>query len=166
MMPSDWILRWVGHIPAGGHVLDVACGSGRHAVMLARLGYPVDAVDRDLSLSEGARAQPGIRWVEYDLEQAPWPFAASSYAGILVTNYLHRPLFPHLIASLARGGLLLYETFALGQEKFARPRNPAHLLMPGELLEMARGRLRVMAYEDVLKTQPPKRVQRLCAVRP
>jgi len=166
MMPSAWVLRWADLIPEGGRVVDIACGSGRNALALAALGHPVDAVDRVLALSEEARSLANIHWLEHDLEQGPWPFGAASYAGILVTNYLHRPLFPHLIAGLAKGGVLIYETYALGQERFGRPRNPAHLLMPGELLEMVRGKLRVVAYEDVQESGPPKRVQRLCAVRP
>jgi len=166
MMPSDWVLRWAGLIPEGGRVLDVACGSGRHALALAGMGHPVDAVDRALVLSEEARSRENVHWLEHDLEQGPWPFDEAAYAGILVTNYLHRPLFPHLIAGLIKGGVLVYETYALGQERFGRPRNPAHLLMPGELLEMVRGHLRVVAYEDVQESAPPKRVQRLCAVRP
>ena len=164
MTPSAWISRWAALIPAGGRVLDVACGAGRHALMLAELGHAVDAVDRELVLPQ--QAMPGVNWLEHDLEQAPWPFEDAAYAAVVVTNYLHRPLFPHLVAALAKGGVLLYETYALGQERIGRPRNPAHLLMPGELLEMVRGQLRVVAYEDVQEAVPPRRVQRLCAVRP
>lgn len=166
MTPSPWVMRWAGLIHAGGRVLDVACGSGRHALSLAKMGYQVEAVDRDLTLSQQARELPGIRWLERDLEAGPWPFAESAYAAIVVANYLHRPLLGQLLASLAPGGVLIYETFAVGQEQYGRPRNPAHLLLPGELLELVRGRLRVVAYEDVLETLPPKRVQRLCAVKP
>lgn len=166
MSPSAWVMRWAGLMSTGARVLDVACGSGRHALALAAMGHPVDAVDRELVLSGEASAWPGIRWHEADLEGAPWPFAGSLYGGIVVTNYLHRPLFPHMLSCLAHEGVLIYETFALGQEKIGRPRNPAHLLMPGELLEMVRGQLRVVAYEDVQESDPPKRVQRLCAVRP
>ncbi|TNF55627.1 MAG: class I SAM-dependent methyltransferase [Gammaproteobacteria bacterium] len=134
--------------------------------MLAGLGHPVDAVDREPVQPEAAPGQADIRWLEHDLEHAPWPFADGAYGGVVVTNYLHRPLFPHLVAALAKGGVLIYETYALGQERIGRPRNPAHLLMPGELLEMVRGQLRVVAYEDVQEAAPPRRVQRLCAVRP
>lgn len=112
------------------------------------------------------RASAGVTWRQHDLEQDDWPFAPASYAGVVVSNYLHRPLFPHLLEVLLPGGVLIYETFALGQERYGRPRNPAHLLLPGELLEFARGRLRVVAYEDVTEAEPVQRVQRLCAIKP
>lgn len=166
MKPSAWVTRWASQIPVGGRVLDLACGTGRHSVFLAERGYQVDAVDQDTGLSAADRDVPGIRWLEHDLEREPWPFAEASYEGIVVINYLHRPLLTHVMASLVRGGVLIYETFAMGQEQFGRPRNPAHLLMPGELLELVRGTLKVVAYEDVMEASPSKRVQRLCAVRP
>ncbi len=166
MTAMPWVTRWAGLIPAGGHVLDIACGTGRHAVFLAARGHPVDAVDRDLSWSEAARSHPGIVWHRHDLERAPWPFASDAYQGVVVTNYLHRPLFPHLIAALADGGVLIYATFSAGQGAYGRPRNPLHLLLPGELLEAVRGRMRVVAYEDILEAgERPVRVQRLCAIK-
>jgi SAM-dependent methyltransferase len=161
-----WVERWAGLIPERGRVLDVACGGGRHAVHLAGRGHPVDAVDIDLAAAAPVRATPGVFWREYDLEGRPWPFEAGVYAGVIVTNYLHRPLFPHLIEALAPGGVLIYATFSMGQEAIGRPRNPQHLLMPGELLEAVRGRMRAAAYEDVLETgASPARVQRLCAIK-
>jgi len=163
---SPWVERWAPSIPSGGRVLDLACGNGRHAVHLAGRGYRVDAVDRDLEASQAVRATPGIHWQQCDLERGDWPFAPAAYQGVVVVNYLHRPLFPHLIETLAPGGVLIYETFALGQERYGRPKNPAYLLLPGELLELARGRLRVFAYEDVTEAAPARRVQRLCAGKP
>lgn len=164
---SGWVRRWAHLIPAGGRVLDLACGGGRHAVWLAGLGYRVTAVDRDLSLSAAVRATPGVTWVEHDLEQAAWPFEPAAWQGVVVVNYLHRPLFDSLIAALAPGGALLYATYALGQQRFGRPHSPDHLLLPGELLEQARGRLKVVAYEDVTETTPaPRCRQRLAAIRP
>lgn len=153
-------------IPAHGRVLDLACGGGRHAVLLSGRGHPVDAVDRDLTLSATVRETPGVTWREYDLEARPWPFPPGTYQGVVVTNYLHRPLLPHLVDVLARGGALIYATYSMGQEVLGRPRNPQHLLMPGELLEAVRGRMRVVAYEDVLEAgSSPARVQRLCAIK-
>lgn len=167
MNPSPWLRRWAHLIPAGGRVLDIACGSGRNAVYLASLGHAVTAVDRDLALSAAVRDTPGIAWLEHDLEGRPWPYADHDWQGVVVINYLHRPLLEHLHAALASGGALIYATFAHGQAVYGRPRNPLHLLMPGELLEFARGRLSVVAYEDVLESLPmPVRRQRLAALKP
>ena len=165
---SPWVSRFAASVPAG-EVLDLACGSGRHARLFAALGHPVVAVDRDpqaLALAAG----PGITTLAIDLEEegARWPFEAGRFKGIVVTNYLHRPLLADLVKSLAPDGVLMYETFALGNEAFGKPSNPAFLLHPGELLELAmQGGLTVLAYEDGVLTQPtPARVQRLCAARP
>ncbi|MFA5082715.1 MAG: class I SAM-dependent methyltransferase [Hydrogenophilaceae bacterium] len=166
MTAMPWVARWAEMIPAHGRVLDLACGNGRHAVLLAGLGHPVEAVDIDLALSEPVRATPGVSWRQHDLEAQAWPFESGAYQGVVVTNYLHRPLFPLLIEALSPGGVLIYATFSMGQEVYGRPRNPQHLLMPGELLEAVRGRMRVVAYEDVLEAgEPPARVQRLCAIK-
>lgn len=161
-----WVERWAGMIASGGRVLDLACGNGRHAVHLAGLGYQVEAVDIDLGPSEAVRGAVGIVWRRHDLEGQSWPFEAGAYQGLVVTNYLHRPLFPDLVEALAPGGVLIYATFSMGQARFGRPRNPAHLLMPGELLEVARGRMRVVAYEDVQEAGiRPACLQRLCAIK-
>jgi SAM-dependent methyltransferase len=160
--PSAWVARWIPLVRPGGEVLDVACGGGRHARWLARLGFEVDAVDRDASLFRD-RAE-GVSLVEADLESGLWPYEGRRFDAIVVTNYLHRPLLPILVASLDPGGVLLYETFAQGNERFGKPSNPAFLLAPGELLEAVRGRLRVVAYEDlVVDTPRPAAIQRLCA---
>ncbi len=162
--PSPWVQRWVGWIRPGGAVLDVACGSGRHSRLLSRLGFEVDAVDRAPELFD--RPPPNVRLLGADLEGAAWPYAGRRFDGIVVANYLHRPLMPTLIESLERGGVLVYETFALGNERFGKPSNPAFLLQPGELLEAVRGKLRVIAYEDLVIDDPrPAAVQRLCARR-
>jgi SAM-dependent methyltransferase len=162
---SPWIERWVSLIRPGGAVLDVACGTGRHGRLLARLGFEVDAVDRDPGLFPDPPA--GVRLLGADLEAAPWPYAGRLFDGIVVTNYLHRPLLGTLAASLERGGVLIYETFARGNERFGKPSNPDFLLAPGELLEAAAGGgLRVIAYEDLVVDAPrPAAVQRLCARR-
>jgi SAM-dependent methyltransferase len=166
--PSPWVRRFASSVPAG-EVLDLACGSGRHARLFAALGHPVLAVDRDPQALANSAA-PGITTLQTDLEEegARWPFEAGRFAGIVVTNYLHRPLMPDLLASLAPNGVLIYETFALGNEIYGKPSNPAFLLRPGELLEVAaQGGLTVLAFEDGVVTQPkPARVQRLCALGP
>lgn len=145
-------------------MLDVACGAGRHSRHLASLGHEVLAVDRDVT---GFAAQPaGVALVQADLESGPWPFPGRRFDAIVVTNYLHRPLLPLLVASLEPGGVLIYETFASGNERFGRPSNPDFLLRPGELLEAVRGILRVVAYEDrVVQVPRPAAIQRLCARR-
>jgi SAM-dependent methyltransferase len=152
-------------IRPGGAVLDVACGSGRHARWLAALGFEVDAVDRDTALF--ADPPSGVTLRAADLEDgSPWPYAGQRFDAIVVTNYLHRPLLPILVDSLEPGGLLVYETFARGNERFGKPSNPAFLLAPGELLDAVRGRLRVIGYEDVTVQEPrPAAVQRMAARR-
>lgn len=162
--PSPWVRRWIGFIRPGGCVLDLACGSGRHARFLAELGFEVDAVDRDPSLF--AAPPPGVRLRGADLEGGPWPYEGRRFDAVVVANYLHRPLLPILAASLEPGGVLVYETFARGNEGFGKPSNPAFLLAPGELLEAVRGKLRVLGYEDMVVEEPrPAAVQRICARR-
>lgn len=165
--PSSWVQRWAPLIRPGGRVLDIASGSGRHARWLAGRGHPVDALDRDADALGTLAGVAGVSTLCVDIENGPWPCGRAAYAAVVVANYLHRPLFPHLLAALAPGGVLIYETFAAGNERFGRPRNPAFLLERGELLEIVRGRLRVVAYEDVhIETPKPAMVQRICALAP
>ena len=160
--PSAWVVRWATLIRPGGAVLDVACGAGRHARLLARMGFEVDAVDRDPALF--VDPPPDVRLLKADIEAESWPYPQRRFDGIVVTNYLHRALLPVLVDSLEPGGVLVYETFAQGNERFGKPSNPAFLLAPGELLDAVRGRLRVVAYEDlVVQTPRPAAVQRICA---
>ncbi|MGH8662168.1 MAG: class I SAM-dependent methyltransferase [Burkholderiales bacterium] len=162
--PSAWVVRWAGLVPAGGRVLDIACGNGRHARYFAARGHSVEAVDRDPDKLAALAGIPGISVRSADLESVPWPYEGERFAGIVVVNYLHRPLFPRLLAALAPGGVLIYETFAAGNERYGRPSNPAFLLKRGELLEVVHGRLRVIAYEDIEVSDPrPAAVQRICA---
>jgi SAM-dependent methyltransferase len=158
--PSDWVLRWAPLVERGP-VLDVACGGGRHARLFAQRGMQVVAVDR-----ENQVLSREIQFVKADLEKGnPWPFAGQRFAAIVVTNYLHRPLFPHLAAALEEGGVLIYETFMIGNEKFGRPSNPEFLLRPGELLE-AFAELDVAGFEQGRVERPkPAMIQRLCALR-
>jgi SAM-dependent methyltransferase len=159
-VPSEWVLRWAPLVERGP-VLDVACGSGRHARLFAERGFEVLAVDREAQNLSG-----NIRFLQADLEGGkPWPFAGQRFAAIVVTNYLHRPLFPHLAAALDEGGVLLYETFMSGNEKFGRPSNPEFLLRPGELLAAFAG-LHVAGFEQGRVERPKAAmIQRLCALR-
>lgn len=170
--PSDWVGRFAPLIPTG-EVLDLACGSGRHARLLASLGHPVLALDRDPGALEKTAGER-IATLQVDLESddagLAWPFSVNRFAGIVVTNYLHRPLFPFILASLAPQGVLIYETFALGNAQYGKPTNPDFLLAPGELLELMRIHrqfsLRVVAYEDGYVAVPkPAMVQRICVIK-
>ncbi len=165
--PSPWVLRWACLLSTGGPVLDVACGSGRHLRHFLQLGHTVTGIDRDISRVADLQGRAGVEIIAADLEDgSPWPLPGQRFAGIVVTNYLHRPLFPVLIAALQPGGVLLYETFAIGNEKYGKPSNPDFLLRPGELLERTRGALHVVAYEAVEEENPRRVVQRIAAVRP
>jgi SAM-dependent methyltransferase len=156
------VRRFAPRIRPGGRVLDLACGFGRHARMLGAMGFLVDAVDRDADAIAALSGTPRVHALVADLEAAPWPYPDVRFDGIVVANYLHRPLLPVLAASLADGGLLIYETFAQGNERYGRPSNPQFLLAPGELLGVAAG-LRVIAYEDLYVDVPkPALVQRIC----
>ena len=163
LAPSPWILRWIHLVPAGGDVLDLACGAGRHVRLFAERGHRVTAVDRD-SLALGSLA--GIaQTVEADIENGPWPLAGRQFAAVIVTNYLWRPLFERIAACVAPGGVLLHETFAHGNETVGKPSRPDFLLAPGELLR-AYAELRTVAFEDGFLDAPPRFVQRIAAVRP
>jgi SAM-dependent methyltransferase len=149
----------------GAQALDVACGNGRHARWFAQRGCTVDAVDRDATLATQFAGDARIRFLAADIEAGPWPYADRRFDAIVVTNYLHRPLWPALLAALAPAGLLIYETFAQGNAAFGKPSNPDFLLAPGELLR-ACASLHVLGYEDgVVNVPKPARVQRICARR-
>jgi SAM-dependent methyltransferase len=162
MMPSSWVQRWSHLVVPGGRVLDVACGSGRHARWFAERGHPVTAVDRDVEATAALHAVAEV--INADIEDGPWPLGERRFDAIVVTNYLWRPLLPLLLERLAVGGVLLYETFAEGQATVGRPTNPEFLLRTGELLAVAGG-LHVVAYENGFLDGPPRFVQRLAAVQ-
>lgn len=165
--PSAWVLRWARLVVPGGEALDLACGRGRHARLLASLGHRVTALDRDREALAALDGVAGVRSVCADLEDgSPWPLAGRRFAGIVVANYLYRPLFRHLIEALAPGGVLIYETFMAGNERFGKPSNAEFLLAPGELLVSFARELTLVAFEQG-RTERPKAamVQRLCALR-
>jgi SAM-dependent methyltransferase len=164
--PSAWVVRWAPVVRPAGDVLDLACGSGRHARHFAARGCRVLAVDRDEAAVAALAGVTGVVTRVADLEGAAWPFAPSSFDAIVCTNYLHRPLFDPIVATLRPGGVLVYETFMAGNERFGKPSNPHFLLRPGELLTLVQGRLDVVAFEQGEVEAPrPAVVQRLCAVR-
>lgn len=164
--PSAWILRFAHLVPAGGTVLDLACGRGRHARHFAAKGHRVTAVDRDREALAALSAVSEIETVAADLEDGGrWPLEFRTFDAVIVANYFYGPLFGHIVDSVAMGGVLLYETFARGNEAFGKPANPDFLLQPGELLDAVRGKLRVVAYEDgIVATPRPAAVQRVAAV--
>jgi SAM-dependent methyltransferase len=165
--PSPWVSRFASLIPKGGDVLDLACGGGRHTCLLAGLGYKVEAVDRDTAGLGEIAALGAVHVREADLEAGEWPYAQRKFSGIVVTNYLFRPRLPALLAALADPGVLIYETFMIGNERYGKPSNPEFLLQSQELLRWAReGDLSVVAFEEGCVDLPkPAMVQRLCAVR-
>jgi SAM-dependent methyltransferase len=165
LAPSPWMRRFASLVPRGARVLDVAAGRGRHARLFAAQGARVLAVDRDAGALAELDAVSGVTTRVADLEDAPWPFAGEVFDAVVVANYLHRPLFPHLLAALAADGALLYETFAAGNERFGRPSNPAFLLASGELADVVRDRLTLVAFEQgLVEGERPAVVQRIAAI--
>ena len=157
--PSGWVVKWAPHVTRGP-VLDVACGGGRHARFFQKLGFDVVAVDREAVSIEK------VTFVKANLEDGnPWPFGGRHFGAIVVTNYLYRPLFPDLLESLDDGGVLIYETFMAGNERFGKPSNPDFLLRPGELREAFKG-LQELGFEEG-EFDSPKRamLQRICCLK-
>lgn len=163
MTASLWIQRFSHLVPAGGSVLDVACGQGRHVHWFTQRGHPCLGIDRS---QEALAALPaGARRLCADIEQGAWPLPGAQFAAVIVTNYLWRALLPTIVASVAPGGVLLYETFADGNARFGKPSRPDFLLQPGELLRACGDELRVVAYEDGFLDDPARCVQRIAAQR-
>lgn len=164
--PFPWVIQHASLVRTGGRVLDLACGRGRHARWLAARGWQVDAVDRDAEAIESLRGVDGVLPLQADLEHGAWPYPGCLFDAIVVCRYLHRPLLSQLAESLAPGGVLIYETFMLGQEQFGRPSNPDFLLRPDELLQTYQGVLEIIAFEQGLESgDSPAMVQKLCARR-
>jgi SAM-dependent methyltransferase len=163
-VPSPWMTKWAGLVAIDASVLDVAAGGGRHTAFFANRGHRVTAIDRDVS-----RIAPAINveTLEVDLEDgSPWPLRGRTFGAVIVANYLHRPLMGALRSAVERGGVLLYETFMVGNERFGKPNRPEHLLKDGELLELVRGEYSVTAYEARLISMPSMAmVQRIAARR-
>jgi len=168
--PSVWVQRWSHLVPKRGVVLDVACGHGRHARWFYERNHPLALVDRSQEAIEFiANSLPplpvqAVETVVADIENGPWPFAGRQFDAVVVTNYLWRPLLPTLLASLAPGGVLIYETFTQGNETVGKPSRPDFLLRRGELLQVCQG-LRVVAFEEGFHENPPRFIQRIAAVR-
>jgi SAM-dependent methyltransferase len=163
--PSDWIERWVHLLRPGCAVLDLACGHGRHMRWLAARGFALTGIDRSREALSTAQTFGQVR--EADVEAGPWPLTGQQFGAVVVTNYLWRPLWPKIMDSLSPGGVLLYETFAQGNETVGKPSRPDFLLRPGELLEVcAQNGLRVVAFEDGYLPTPERFLQRIVAVRP
>lgn len=162
--PSPWVERFAGFVTSGGNVLDLACGGGRHGRLFLDRRHPVCFLDRDLSGVTDLRTDASAELVEADLENGPWPLGNRTFAGIVVTNYLWRPLFPQIAAALAPNGVLIYETFMRGNERFGKPSNPAFLLRPDELLDWCReAGLSIRAFEQGEDGKAMR--QRICAMR-
>lgn len=165
--PSPWVVRFAPLVAHNGRVLDVACGHGRHSVFFAARGCHVIAVDRDASALAALGSRARITPLEADIESAPWPWPlpGERFDAVIVTNYLHRALLLNLIAAVADDGVLLYETFARGNEAYGKPSNPDFLLAPGELLTAVGDRLTVVAFEQgIVAAARPTVVQRIAAV--
>ncbi|USP48370.1 class I SAM-dependent methyltransferase [Alcaligenes faecalis] len=160
---SAWLQAWAHLIPSPGTVLDVACGRGRNARWLAERGNTVIGVDRDPEAV--AATSPYGEIIQADIENGPWPFAGRQFNALVVTKYLWRPLMPTLLESLEPGGVLVYETFGVGNEQYNTPRNPDFLLQPGELLRWCAD-FDIVAYEHGFRADPDHIVQRIVAVRP
>lgn len=162
LAPSAWVQRFAPLMAAGGNVLDLACGSGRHVRWLAAQGFQVTGVDRDEAAVAPLKGLAEI--VVADIENGPWPLPGRRFDGIVITNYLWRALWPDIFAALADGGIFIHETFAHGQQHIGKPSRPEFLLQPGELLQACAG-LRVVAFEDGFEAEPARFVQRIVAVK-
>lgn len=168
-LPSSWVQRFAHLVKPQGSLLDVASGAGRHSKLFADVGCKVTAVDvSSEALAILHQHAPQVLAIQADLENAAWPLLSSDqlqlFDAIVVTNYLHRPLMPTLLASLAEGGVLIYETFAAGNETVGKPSRPDFLLKRGELLALCQY-LHIIAFEDGFLASPDRFVQRIVAIK-
>jgi len=164
--PSPWIVKYAPLIPKAGRVLDLACGNGRHAIWLVKQGYQVDAIDRDAQVVSSMEGMDNINVFVADLEAGDWPHSDRKYDGLIVSRYLYRPLLHTLPAMLNPGGVLIYETFMVGNERYGKPSNPDFLLLPNELFEIYSPVLNIIAFEQGEETMPrPAVMQRICAAK-
>jgi SAM-dependent methyltransferase len=157
---SSWVERWAHLITPQGQVLDLACGQGRHMRYLHGMGFQCLGLDRDATALDVAKSHGAV--LQADVENQPWPLANVQFDAVVVTNYLWRPLWPHILGSLKPGGVLIYETFSAGNETVGKPSNPNFLLRTGELLQVCQN-LRVVAFEDGFLSDPARFVQRIVA---
>ena len=165
-LPSPWVVEHAPRIAPGADVLDLACGTGRHARWLLERGFRVMGVDLNTSGLDDLSGHPGLAVLEADLENGPWPLGNATFGGVIVTNYLWRLLFPRIRDAVAPGGVLIYETFAIGNERFGKPSNPDFLLREGELMDWF-GDWQVIGFEQVETTvHKPAVIQHICAVKP
>ncbi len=165
--PSPWIVKYAPLIPKQGRVLDLACGYGRHAIWLAEQGYRVDAINRDTKAVSDLSGLDNVNVLMIDLETSHWPQSDQRYDGLVVSRYLYRPLLPVLATMLNPGGVLIYETFMVGNERYGKPSNPNYLLRQNELLEIYSPLLKIISFEQGEEHQPrPAVMQRICASRP
>jgi len=167
MEPSPWVRRFADLIPENGVVLDLACGNGRHARYLLSRGFQLILLDRSMTAVADLEADEHVELIACDLEDGqPWPLGQRTFDGVLVTNYLYRPLMKSIVSAVAPGGVLIYETFAHGNQAFGRPSNPDFLLQREELLNFAQPQLQVIAFEDIVVGAPkPAAIQHIVAVR-
>jgi len=170
LAPDSWVQKYASLIPIGP-VLDLACGNGRHGRYFLALGYPVTLVDKDTSGIDDLSIHKNAELMTYDLENSnlekntSWPFKANQFSGIVVTNYLHRPLFSHLKTTVKPGGIIIYKTFFVGNETFGRPRNPNFLLQEDELRTVFSKQFRELAFFQGLETNPERMTQAICVMR-
>lgn len=165
VQPEPWVITFSSRVPLG-NVLDLACGKGRHGRYFLARGHSVTFLDRDISGVKDLLSHPKTQLMEYDLENNnPWPFNKNQFSGIVVTNYLYRPLLPHLLAALKPGGILIYKTFATGNEQFGKPKNPEFLLKKNELLETFSQHLDVIKFTQGKEFNPNRVTQAICARR-